>query len=262
MTDEWIGFTSHDQDLVIDGVLYHAKTAIDPTALRKQIGLNPDNFEVELFLDSELIRDVDVRAGRYDGAEVVKAIVDYANLPVTLEDGLAVTKGNIGEIKVSGDTFFFGVDTKDARLSNNALQKFTNVCRYTKRLEDSRCPVNIDAKKITGTITNVVSSKEFDFNQTIGDTVIFSGVSGGGYLVVESGSNFGIKFWIDYTWNNGRIGLQIAAPYTWEVGDEVTIYPGCNGLASMCKDHYNALDDWGGCPTDGNFAPALSDLRN
>jgi uncharacterized phage protein (TIGR02218 family) len=261
MTDEWIGFTDADHDIVIDGVTYHAKTAIDPTALRKQIGLTPDNFEVELFLDSELIRDVDIRAGLYDGAEIVKAIVDYANLPATLEDGLAVTKGNIGKYEVSGDTFFFEINTKDALLNNNALQKFTNVCRWTKRLEDERCPKDINELKITGLINNIVSSKQFYFDQNIGDPYIFNATSGGGYLIADSGDNVGIKFWIDFVQNDGRIGLQINAPYTWEIGDEVTIYPGCNGLDSTCHDHFNALDHWGGCYTDGNFAPALSDLR-
>ena len=258
--DSYIGFTSHDRDLIINGVTYHAKTAIDPTAFRRQIGLNPDNLDVQIFLDSGLIRDVDVRAGKYDNSEITKAIIDYANLPDDIEQGYDVIKGNIGKISLNGDLFMFGVDTKDAVLSKPALQKFTNVCRWEKRLEDPRCPKDINTLKITGVITSVVNTIQFYFDQVIEDPFIFDQSSGGGYLIAETGDNIGIKFWINYVQNNGRIELKIAAPYTWQNGDTVTIYPGCNGLRDTCDRYFNALDGWGGCPTDGNFAPALSDL--
>ncbi len=89
-----LGFTDHDRDLLIDGLLCKADTGLSARALAQSTGLSVDNTEALGVLSDAAISEADIRAGRYDGAQVVAWLVNWENP----EERLVLFSGTLGEI--------------------------------------------------------------------------------------------------------------------------------------------------------------------
>ena len=257
--DIQLGFTSHDQDLVIDGLTYQANTAIDPTAFTKKLDLSTDNFEVKSFLDSEIMTAKDIRGGLYQGAVVTAAIVDFINLPATLEEGIVLAKGQVGEISLDDALFFFEIRSKEDKLNQAINQSISPICRYTKRLDDPRCGLDKTFFAVSGTITAVTSQFQFTISGSFTNPQWFNQSSAGGYVQVLSGANQYFRLDIDFV-SGSTVGLKNTPPYDFEVGDEIIAIPACNGTWARCLEFGNT-DNHGGFFVGGNWMPTSSDLN-
>lgn len=102
------GFTDHDQDLILDAdasgsVTYAANTLIieDPSLpARDQVTV--DKADVQAVLRSDAITDADIRAGRYDSAEVKVFLCNWADLS---QGVLKLMRGQLGVIELQDNTF-------------------------------------------------------------------------------------------------------------------------------------------------------------
>jgi uncharacterized phage protein (TIGR02218 family) len=65
-----LGFTSHDRNLVIDGLTYRAAPGMVPSAIERQDSLDPASVELAGALTSAAISEGDLAAGRWDGASL------------------------------------------------------------------------------------------------------------------------------------------------------------------------------------------------
>ena len=88
-------FTDHDRDLLVEGELYLASTGYSRTAIASDADLAVDNLEVEGVFDSEAIAEEDLRAGRFDRAEVRIFLVNWAD---PTQGILRVRRGWFGEV--------------------------------------------------------------------------------------------------------------------------------------------------------------------
>ena len=96
-----MGFTDHDGDLVFGEVHYGADTGLSAMALQQTTGMAVDNTEALGALRDEAIREADIEAGRYDGAEVRAWLVNWADVA----QRHVLFRGTIGEIRRFGDGF-------------------------------------------------------------------------------------------------------------------------------------------------------------
>lgn len=96
-----LGFTDHDRDLGFDGILFRADSGMTAKALVQSTGLSVDNTEAFGALSHEAIREEDILAGRYDGAEVTGWLVNWAD--VALRE--ISFRGTLGEITRGGGAF-------------------------------------------------------------------------------------------------------------------------------------------------------------
>lgn len=257
--DITIGFTSHDQDLVIDGITYLADTAIDPTAFTKKLDLSTDNFEVKSFVDAEIMKAKDIRGGLYQGAKVTAAIVDFINLPATLESAIILATGQVGEISIDDSIFFFEIRSKEDKLNQSINQSIGPICRWTKRLDDDRCGLDKIFFAVSGTVASIISPKQFTLSASISNPQWFNQSSAGGYVQVTSGDNQYFRLDIDFV-SGSTVGLKNTPPYPFVVGDAVQIVPACNGTWARCTEFANT-DNFGGWFTGGNWMPTSSDLN-
>lgn len=252
-----IGFTSWDRDIVIDGVTYYANTAIDPTAIKQDTDAGSNDFEAKGFIDGSLISDTDLRMGRYQGAEVDVFVGDFiANTRVK-----TLAKGTWGETKKNNLTWQITIQTNADKLNNGVVQKLQETCRWTKRLDSPQCGIGAINRSILATITTINSTQNFATNQTISIPHIFNNSSGGGYIIAESGANVGFKLDIDYVTSGGVVHIMRIPPYSFQVGDKIRLYPGCDGQDHTCTNYFNNRNNFGGIPTGGNFFPNKEDLR-
>jgi uncharacterized phage protein (TIGR02218 family) len=98
---ERFGFTDHDRDLSFDGVTFRADTGLSARALSQATGLAVDNTEAMGALSDAALREEDIAAGRFDGAEVVAWFVNWADVAARR----VMFRGHIGEIRRGAGAF-------------------------------------------------------------------------------------------------------------------------------------------------------------
>lgn len=96
-----LGFTDHDQELSFDGLVFQASSGLTPMALQQSTGLSVDNSETLGILQADQIRDEDITAGLYDGAEVVSYLVCWDDPALRRVE----FRGTIGSISRQGGQF-------------------------------------------------------------------------------------------------------------------------------------------------------------
>lgn len=141
------GFTDHDRDLKIDvgdgdgEIIYTSASGYTRTAIASDADFSVDNVDFEIVLDDLGIKKTDLRAGRYDNAEVKIFEVIHSDLSL----GIAKLKrGTIGEVKISEPSGGFA-EFRDMHqaLTQNLVELVTPDCAFVD-LGDARCKVRLD----------------------------------------------------------------------------------------------------------------------
>lgn len=97
-----LGFTSHDRDVEVDGLLLRAAPGMMPSSITESLGLEVDGLDVRGVLTADAIRVDDLHAGRWDGARLSIFLFDWTD-PQAGTRILAV--GELGAVTHSGDSF-------------------------------------------------------------------------------------------------------------------------------------------------------------
>lgn len=100
---ERYGFTDHDRDLTIGGIVYKAATGYYRTAITTSADTGVDNMDVSGFLDDASLNETELRNGAYDYATVEIFAVNWNNL----NDGIIRLRyGLFGEVMIVSSGFF------------------------------------------------------------------------------------------------------------------------------------------------------------
>jgi uncharacterized phage protein (TIGR02218 family) len=97
-----LGFTSHDRDVVIDGLMFQASPGMRPTSIVESSGLETDGLEIGGALTSSAISADDLAAGRWDAARFEIFLFDWSN-PAAGKRILTV--GELGAVSRSDAAF-------------------------------------------------------------------------------------------------------------------------------------------------------------
>ncbi|MEP7221682.1 MAG: DUF2163 domain-containing protein [Novosphingobium sp.] len=119
-----IGFTTHDNDLWFDGLLYRTAPGMLPSAIRRSADFEPDSAEVEGALSHESISASDLAAGRFDGAQVAIGLVDW----LTLERHV-LYRGTIGSVLEEAVKFTAQLASRKAELQRDPVPRTSPTCR-------------------------------------------------------------------------------------------------------------------------------------
>lgn len=134
-----MGFTDHDRNLEVDGMLCLAASGW--TAGAAEVGTDGicGSLAVAGGLDAEAIREEDLDAGLYDGAEVVLWRVDWRrpDLKVRLQ------KARLARVRREGGGFIAELEGPLAALERVVGRTCGRDCDAT--LGDSRCRVDLSA---------------------------------------------------------------------------------------------------------------------
>jgi hypothetical protein len=144
------GFTSHDRDVVFDGLTYAASSGINPTATEAQTKLAPDNMEAAGILDSEAITAEDLAAGIWDYAAVVVYLFDWADADNAYE---VIHAGRIGEVRTGRGAFTAELRGLADAYSQVIGQIYQPNCRA--QFCDARCGLDAADYTVTGTLDSV-----------------------------------------------------------------------------------------------------------
>ncbi|MFZ1470374.1 MAG: DUF2163 domain-containing protein [Paracoccaceae bacterium] len=128
-----LGFTDHDRDLMIEAVPHRAGSGLTARAVQQSTGLSVDNSEAVGALSDVAISEVDLAAGRFDGAEVRLWLVNWEDPAQRAE----IFRGSLGEVTRTGVEFRAELRGLAEALNQPIGLAYTRGCAAV--LGDSRC---------------------------------------------------------------------------------------------------------------------------
>lgn len=237
-----LGFTSHDVDITYDGLTYKAETAITRTNFEAKDNLSVANLDIQGLIDASDITESDIRAGRYDNAEVYFFTINWAN--IVTDEIIKLDRGFIGDIKLRDGIYVAELRDLTQRLNKNLLRLFTPECQADFGAASTGCQFDLDTVKETGTVGTVTDNREFTLT---GLTTSTEDYFNGGKVKFTSGANNGLYGEIKDFDAPNAVTLFLKMPFTVAVTDTVEIWPGCNKSRTACKA-YGQIENMQGYP--------------
>lgn len=133
------GFTDHDRDLIVGGVLCRAASGWTAGAADSAVGLSAGSAVVAGALDDAAITDEDVEAGLYDGADVALWRVDWARPDLRVK----LWTATLTRIRRDGGGFLAELEGPLAKLERVVGRTYGRTCDAL--LGDERCRVDLAA---------------------------------------------------------------------------------------------------------------------
>jgi uncharacterized phage protein (TIGR02218 family) len=243
------GFTDHDEDIAIDGIICRAGTGFTASEASSRFDLSVDGAEISGALADSSLTEADLAAGRYDAAQVDTWLVDWSD--VTLK--VLIARATLGEVKREGQAFTAELRGLADTLAQESGRLYTARCGVD--LGDARCRVDLTAPEFygTGDVTQIDATS----------VVIVSGLDGfdeglftAGRLVWISGANAGLAVEImehRIVADGVRLSLWQAMSEPIAVGDTFTVTAGCDKRFVTCRDRFaNTINFRGFSQIPGN----------
>ncbi|HMO76772.1 MAG TPA: DUF2163 domain-containing protein [Sphingopyxis sp.] len=133
-----VGLTSHDRDLMLDGILYRAAPGMKPSALETSDSLDAGTMDLEGAVSGAALAAADLDAGRWDGARLELIVVDW-----TAPDAepVVVARGELGAVERRGAAFGVELQGVTRQLDAPACPATSPSCRAA--LGDRACRVDL-----------------------------------------------------------------------------------------------------------------------
>ena len=239
-----LGFTDHDEDLVVDGVTCSAESGATGTAVEQGTGLSADNLEIVGALTSGRLAESELARGLFDGAAVAVWRVDWASP----DDRVLILSGTVGEVSRGPTAFTAEVRGLADRLNQPRGRVYQRSCDAL--LGDARCGIDAGAAAIrgAGTVATVRSAR----------SVTASGLAGyvsrwfeAGRLVWTSGANAGAAVEVRaHGLAGGLASLDLWEPMPAPIspGDTFQVVAGCDKSLASCRDKFANVLNFRGFP--------------
>ncbi|WP_439522850.1 DUF2163 domain-containing protein [Marivita sp.] len=239
------GFTDHDLDLSFDGIVFRADTGMSAAAVQQGTGLSVDNSEAVGALSDASVTEVDIAAGRFDGAEVTAWLVDWTDVTARK----VLFRGSLGEITRSGGAFSAELRGLTEWLNRPVGRVFQAPCFAV--LGDKSCRVDTSAEGMwaEATVTDVSDRGGLSLIGAAGfDAEWFQR----GRLTVLDGQANGlwgaIKRDILYADGTRQIDLWEPLRAVIAIGDRVKLIVGCDKRFETCRAKFDNLVNFQGFP--------------
>lgn len=234
-----LGFTSHDEDLEIDGINYNSNSGLELDKYSEDLSLKNDKFKTLSVLDSNYISEDDIISGRFDGAKIELFLVDFLNISL---GKISLKKGYISKIINEGGKFNAEIESLSSKLKREITEIYSPLCRA--KFGDEKCGFDKNSSKVTGTITSKEDNRKFTDSTRSEDTEYFD------YGVIKflSGDNSGLQMEIKTFFTGGVFELVLPFAKDIEVGDNYELYTGCDKRFSSCKNKFSNAENFRGFP--------------
>jgi uncharacterized phage protein (TIGR02218 family) len=232
-----IGFTTHDRDLYVAGLAYRAAPGMLPSAISLSDGFDLDTVDIKGALSSNAITAADLRAGRWDGAQVSVFMADWEQ-----PDGetLAIARGLLGEVAMAGHGFEAELRGPTAELDAAVVEQTSPDCRAS--LGDLRCRIDMVGRTLLTRIAAVTAE----------ETIVVAEAAPGnayGYGLLRwiNGANSGLDSPI---LRSDGITLTLREPpaYPAGIGDLIEIREGCDRMFATCSERFGNAVNFRGEP--------------
>lgn len=240
-----LGFTDHDRDLAFEGYIFRADTGLTARALQQTTGLSVDNTEAMGALSDAAITEADIIAGRYDGAEVIAWLVNWADVG----ERSVQFRGTVGEITRSGGSFTAELRGLAERLNQPQGRVYQRSCSAV--LGGAGCGFDLTQPGFAtlATPVTVEGQRLFRFPPL---PEFAARWFDRGTLIAKSGAAAGLRGIIksDRLDQDGQCVIELwqdlGAAVTPQ--DEMQLLAGCDRRAETCREKFNNFLNFRGFP--------------
>ena len=233
------GFTTHDLDDTVAGVIYLADPGLDVSDIVLSADAAVGNLQLTTLHDGTTFTLADVLGGVWRNAAFLIFRYNWANLSNGIDILLA---GTVGEFELKRNTVV--AELRDFRqyLQQSVGDASSKTCRA--RLGDVRCAKDVAAYTHTGALTGVTSNLMVS-DYTRPESV---GWFDEGEITFTSGANAGRTVKIkSFAGGVFTLALPVFAPLA--IGNSYTAVAGCRKrLAEDCRDKFDNVLNFVGEP--------------
>lgn len=232
-----IGFTSHDRDLAIGGILYLATPGMVPSAIRQSDGFDVDTLDLRGALTHDAITADDLAAGRWDGATLGLFACDWSDPAAAT---LPLAQGEIGDVSIRDGAFTAELRGATALLERPVVERTTPDCRA--QLGDRRCRVDLAPRTRFARV-----SAAADGVLTLDAAEPSPNAYGYGRLRWLDGANAGLAAPIAAS-DGATMTLREPPPFAVVPGALVELREGCDRLFATCSARFANAANFRGEP--------------
>ncbi len=229
-----LGFTSHDRDLVLDGLVYRAAPGMVPSAIERRETLDPGTMDLAGALTSSLITEADLVAGRWDAARLRVTAVNWAD---PADSPLFLVRGELGSVESDGRSFSAELRGPSILLEAPVVEETSPECRA--ELGDRRCRVDMSARRTVSRIV-VADGASLTVDNAPGDC-------GFGMLRWLDGANAGLQSAIMAS-SGVRVTLREPPLFSPAAGTMVELIEGCDKRLATCAARFANAANFRGEP--------------
>lgn len=258
VSNDKLGFTDHDEDIILQGVLCEKDAGIEQSGVEERLGLNSDASEVSGALLSDFITKEDIETGKYDNARISTYIVNWCSPNDYFLDDVSL----VGEISQEDGYYKMELRGLASELDQTKGNHFIKNCQAD--LGDERCSLSLIKPEFSGVgqIINPRSSLIF----WVGGLEEFeNGWFRGGHLTWRTGQNTGRKIELtEHIKSNGVVIIHLWQPMPFEVreSDGFSIQVGCDKSFATCSQKFSNTLNFRGFPHMPGNAFALGYAGN
>lgn len=231
-----IGLTSHDRDLVIDGLIHRAAPGMTPSAIKRSDGLDADTMDVAGALTSDAITPRDLIAGRWDGARVALFAVDWTGGSARVPLG----EGRIGSVETRGGAFTAELRGASAALDRPVVEETSPECRAN--LGDKRCRVAMAGRRRIARVVAIDGQ-----TLTVDAAESAANAYGLGLLRWLGGMNGGLETAIMAS-SGTSVTLRTVPALAVAAGDMIELIEGCDKSIATCSARFGNAANFRGEP--------------
>ncbi len=236
-----IGFTTHDTDLEMEGLIYRAAPGMVPSAIERSSGFDLDSVDLAGALTNDALREDDFLAGRWDGALLTLMAVNWRTPGV---DPLHLLRGTLGSVSLSDGQFSVELRGPVAQFEAPVVEATSPDCRAT--LGDKRCRVDMAGRTSHAQVT-LADNVTITLAENFADEIFARGE-----LRWLDGKNAGLAASI-ITHSGNIITLSEPPFHAVTSGARVSLTQGCDRQFQTCKNRFaNALNFRGEPHLPGN----------
>lgn len=229
--------TTYGSPVVFEGNTYTPVAAVVVSATREEIGLRGSDVEMSGALTDELITEDSMAAGSYSKATITFYVVD-ARYPWAGYFRKDIK--DVREISYSDNTFTCTLTGLGNR--TQVAKGWTHSRNCRDYVGGPKCRLDLTPFTYVGVrVLEVIDDVTFKVNTT-DLPVVDNGYFDSGRVYWTLGNNTGGDSPVrSYIGASRQIQLMVAPEKPIQVGDNLTITPGCDGTRMMCAtkfDHY------------------------
>lgn len=236
-----LGFTDHDSDLMVEGVSCIAASGLGTKDMTSELGLAPSGGEIMGALQAASLREEDIVAGVYDGAEIRFILCD-CEAPF---ETLLLDVATIGEIKRDETAFVAELRGPAHHLGEETGRLYQQRCDAD--FGDRRCGVDLNRSDLSaaGQIEAVIVPGRY---RVFGLGGHAAGVFSNGTLIFASrpGRQFQVR--LHAVFSGTTIVDLWLAPEDIVAGEAFSIVMGCDKAFETCAQRYNNALNFRGFP--------------
>ncbi|AEV36979.1 Phage conserved hypothetical protein [Pseudovibrio sp. FO-BEG1] len=239
-----LGFTTHDQPIMLLGKTYEPGFGLDGSQAMAQSDFQAGQEEALGVLSSESLSEKDLGAGLWDSAEVEVYLVNWQNP----EQHELLRRGTLGEVTRDTNVFRAEFRSLAAKLSEPKGRQLSHQCHAD--LGDLKCGIDLNTATYTRQV-NIIGKDTANRLIIEGNADIATGWWSFGKLVFQTGAyaNHPLRI-ASHTIEQSKHKLTLWAPLVLEQTYPITanISAGCDKGWGTCQAKFQNANSFRGFP--------------